>query len=79
MQGRGPGATPRSGELRGRDGLKPGGRDPTNLHFSKSFFDKKYFQFKKRSSLAETTKVFKILALRGSGLGGIKCDMLLVI
>ena len=50
-------------------------RGPTNLHFSKSFFDKKYFPFQKRSSLAETTKVFKILALRGWGFGG-KCDML---
>ena len=53
-------------------------RGPTNLHFSKSFFlTKNIFNFSKRSSLTEITKVFIILALRGWGFGG-ECDMLLL-
>ena len=43
-------------------------RGPTNLHFSRSFFlTKNIFDFKKRSSLAETTKVFKIFGAEGLG------------
>ena len=50
----------------------------TNLHLFESFFlTKIFFNFKERSSLAETTIVFNILVLRGWGFGG-KCDMLLV-
>ena len=66
----------------GRSGLKLGAPlhlGPPQIYiFLKVFFlIKNIFDFLKRSSLAETTEVFKILALRGWGLVG-ECDMLLV-
>ena len=75
-----------SGRLKGGGGRWSGLKSGTLQHlgapqiyiFLKVFFlTKNIFSFSKRSSLTETTKVFKILALRGWSLAG-KCDMLLV-